>query len=334
MFRPLTRITFLAACLLVCAGVSFGAALTNGDVFASIGSGLVNEYTPTGVFVQQLNTGHNVYTATGSAFSTTTGDFYVTGFTANTIVRFNSATGAKVGDFASTDPASDGESIVFDKNGNAFAGQADGTRHVLEFNSSGTLINAFAPSTSIPGDDRGTDWVDLAADQHTLYYTSEGTHIRRFDIATNTQLANLNAVALAGSNAYAFRILSDGGVLVADTDRVVRLDAAGNVVKTYLLGQPGVVTLFALNLDPNGTSFWTGDLSTNQVYNVDIATGAILEHWTATGGGVTQLAGLSIKGEITAAGVPEASQLGTSLVLAGLLAGLGYWRKRKAAEIV
>ena len=330
MFRPLTKIAFLAACLLAWAGVSFGAALTNGDVFASIGAGLVNEYTPTGVFVQQLNTGHNVYTATGSAFSTTTGDFYVTGFTADTVVRFNSATGAKVGDFATTDAGSDGESIVFDSSGNAYAGQADGTHHVLEFNSSGTLINTFAPAT----EDRGTDWVDLADDEHTLYYTSEGKHIKRFDTATDTQLADLNAVDLAGLHAYALRILSDGGVLVADTDRVVRLDAAGNVVNTYLLGQPGVITLFALNLDPNGTSFWTGDLSTNQVYNVDIATGTILEHWTATGGGVTQLAGLSIKGEITAAGVPEASQLGTSLVLAGLLAGLGYWRKRKAAEIV
>ena len=325
MFRPLTKIAFLAACLLAWAGVSFGAALTNGDVFASIGAGLVNEYTPTGVFVQQLNTGHNVYTATGSAFSTTTGDFYVTGFTADTVVRFNSATGAKVGDFATTDAGSDGESIVFDSSGNAYAGQADGTHHVLEFNSSGTLINTFAPAT----EDRGTDWVDLADDEHTLYYTSEGKHIKRFDTATDTQLADLNAVDLAGLHAYALRILSDGGVLVADTDRVVRLDAAGNVVKTYFL--PGSSVLFAMNLDPNGTSFWTGDLGNNQVWNVDIATGNILEHWTATG--ATQLAGLSIKGEITAAG-SEASQLGTSIVLTGLLAGLGYWRKRKTAEIV
>jgi WD40 repeat protein len=327
VFRPLTKITFLAAGLLVSAGVSFGAALTNGDIFASVGPGLVNEFTPTGVLVQSLNTGHPVYTATGSAFSPTNGDFYVTGFGQNTVVRFSSATGAKVSDFATTDPNSDNESIAFDSTGNAYVGQADGTTHVLEFDSSGALINTFAPATG----PRGTDWIDLASDQHTLYYNSEGTTIRRFDTATNTQLADFNVAPLPGSSAYALRILGNGDVLVADSENDYLLDPLGNIIQTYILaGNTG--NLFSLNLDPNGTSFWTGDLGNNNVWEVDIATGAIQEHWVASGTG--QLAGLSIKGEITAATTPEPSQLVMSIVLVGLLAMVGYWRKRKAAEIV
>jgi DNA-binding beta-propeller fold protein YncE len=307
------------------------AIFDTSDVFASIGNGLVKVYDPTlgGTLIATLDTTKGLGTfTTGSVANTTTGNFYVTDFNANAVTVFNSS-GVRTGDFG-TGFGADPESILFDGAGNVFVGQADGTHNVLEFNSGGTLLNTFAPLI----ESRGTDWIELAGDQHTLYYTSEGTHVKRFDTLTSTQLSDLNAVPLAGSAAFALRILSDGTVLVADTDAVRRLNAAGAVIQTYSPAG-GVGELFALNLDPDGTSFWTGNDATGILYKVDIATGTVL-NTIDTGCGSTCLFGVSVFGEITAANTPEASQLGTSLALIGLLALLGYRRSKakKAAENV
>ncbi len=51
-----------------------------------------------------------------------------------------------------------------------------------------------------------------------------------------------------------------------------------------------------MNLDPDGTSFWTGDLSNGTITHVDIASGTILGQFNSLPG--TQLAGLAIVGEI------------------------------------
>ena len=327
MLKTLVKIASLpVAGLILGTGVSFGAAFTAGDVFASVGNGLVNEYTPTGALVQTLNTGHpGVFTTGSGFFSPFNGNLYVTDFNANAVTQFDHTTGALVGDFGSG-YNSDPESIVFSSSSNVFVGQADGSHNILEFDSAGTLLNSFAPTVG----PRGTDWIDLAADQHTIYYTSEGNTIRRFDTATNTQLSNFNVAPLPGSFAFALRIMANGDVLVADSSVVVLLDSAGNQIRTYSVPGNGG-ELFSLNLDPNGTSFWTGDDITGQLWEVDIATGAIQQQFSTCGGHC--LFGVSIDGEITAGTVPEASQLGTSIALIGLLAVFAYWRKRKAGQI-
>jgi hypothetical protein len=160
------------------------------------------------------------------------------------------------------------ESIAFDASGHVFVGQGDGTT-ILEFDSLGNPITSFSPVL----DARGTDWIELAADNCTIFYTSEGTLVKRFNVCTNTQLPDFNTVPLPGAAAYAHRILlpfqfGAGGVLVADTDRIVRLDSSGAQAQTYTF--TGATFLFALNLDPDGTSFWTADLNNGQVYKVDI----------------------------------------------------------------
>ena len=129
----------------------------------------------------------------------------MTDFSAQNVSAFDNH-GTLLGTFGSGYNA-DPESILFDGSGNVYVGQADGTHHVLEFNSSGGLINTFAPTT----DARGTDWIELASDQHTLYYASEGLDVQRFDTATNTQLTDFNTAPLPGTNAFALRILGDGG---------------------------------------------------------------------------------------------------------------------------
>src|SRR5438270_293412 len=79
-------------------------------------------------------------------------------------------------------------------------------------------------------------WMDLAPDGCTMYYTSNGQHIQRYNICSSTQLPNLNNVPLSNrayGGALGLRILPDGSVLAADHYNVQRLDSDGNVVGIY-----------------------------------------------------------------------------------------------------
>lgn len=191
---------------------------------------------------------------------------------------------------------------------------------MLKFDFNGNPLAIYSPAIQ----DRGTDWVDLAADLHTIRYTSEGNTIFQYDLATNTQLANFNATGLPAEPAYAHRILSDGGELVAATSALFRLDKFGNVVQTYTI--PGTSLLFAMNLDPDGTSFWTADYFDHDIFRVDISTGNILTTFNDGGSGV--LGGLAVLGERTAPPVPlppSALLFGSGLIS---MAGAGFgWRK-------
>ena len=229
------------------------AQIATGTVMVGTGNGFVTEFTQTGTMITQLNTTNGASESTGSAFDSV-GNFFTTEFEAQRLSKFD-PTGVLINPNFAGPFNADPESIVFDATGNFYVGQADGTHHILKFAASGTLLATFAPTT----DDRGTDWTELGADQCTLYYTSEGTHVQTFNACTNTQGPNFNVALLPGSNAYAHRLLPGGGMLVADTSLVVRLDASGNQIQTYTF--PGTSLIFALNLDPDGTSFWTADIA-------------------------------------------------------------------------
>ncbi len=181
---------------------------------------------------------------------------------------------------------------------------------VLEFDSTfSTLLNTFYPDTeAAPEDDptasgRGTDWGALVpvpptnplTPQCVLRYTSEGHLIKQFNVCTGTQMADFVS-GLAGSNAYELQVNSNGETFVADTEDVVRLDSSGAIITTYLDGDGVAETnpLFAVNFDPDGTSFWTGSVGTGDVYKVDIATGNVLVRFntlTGVASGITVKAG-------------------------------------------
>jgi hypothetical protein len=240
-------------------------AFTSGHVLVSVSNGQVEEFHPNGTFVQTLDTGLGGFT-TGLGFDTS-GRLYVAGFDSQAVSRF-APPGTLLGTFGSGYDA-DPESIDFDSFGNVYVGQADGTHRVLKFDAAGNPAGSFSPAV----ENRGTDWIDLAPDDCTLYYTSEGVLVKRFNVCTNTQLADFATLPSTNGEGFALRLLPAGGTLVADSAQIVRLDSAGNVAQTY--DAEGENDWFALALDPNGTSFWAADNITGDVVEFAISTGAV-----------------------------------------------------------
>ncbi|MFN2472197.1 MAG: hypothetical protein ABR583_14660 [Gaiellaceae bacterium] len=260
-----------------------------GNVFAGIGNGKINEFSPSGTLIEQLDTTSSSIYETGMCFDNA-GNLYSTNFSANNMTKFDSKGAVLIDPFGSGFNLSP-ESCVVDAAGNIYVGQAGGSADVLKLSSSGALLDSFNVAT----ENRGSDFIDLAADQCTLFYTSEGSTIKRYNVCTKTQLADF----AGGLNAPCFglRIRPNGEVLVACASQVYRLNAAGAVIQNYPIS--GSSRLFALSLDPDNTTFWTGDINNGQIWRVNISTGAIVTTFASQA--QTQLAGLAVFGEITIA---------------------------------
>ncbi len=281
----------------------------SGQVFASVGNSTVNVYDPSsGDLVTSLTDATSQDYTVGSAFDSS-GDFYVADDLSGEVSEY-SPSGAYTGVFASglANPIS----LVFDNQGNLYVGQQQ-TPYIAEFNSSGQNVANFGPVTT---QETGDDWVDLASDECTFYYTTEGNEIFRYNKCTNTQEPVFNQQPLTGANAFQVKILQNGDVLVADSQAVDLLDPNGNLIQTYncdptvLPGCSG--QLFAIALDPDGTSFWTSDAFSGNIYRIDIATGQLLQT-IQTGSPYTY--GLSVENELEAATPPQAATVPSTLTI-------------------
>jgi List-Bact-rpt repeat protein len=286
------------------ASPAFIGPYQTGQVFVSDGSGDVDIFQPDGTMIGTLTTGQTL--SAGMAFDRS-GNLYVSTFGLPTgVVEFD-VNGNLVGPFGNF-PTADAatafpESVLVTPSGNIFVGAAtaafecgDGAPTptpvpAFEFSVSGALLNAF----NVLSECRGTDWVELLTDQKTLLYTSEGLSIKSFNISTGAQNPDF-VDNLPGASAYAFRQLPDGTVLVADSTVAIRLSAAGAILSTYT---PSIAasTLFALNLDPDGTSFWTADLESGNIFRFDIASGTQVATFLSP---TAFASGLAVFGEKTA----------------------------------
>ena len=311
--------------LATCAAAAFSApagaaSFMTGDIFAGIASGYVAHYRYDGTFLENLYNGSGGYT-TGMAFDGA-GNLYSTNFSLGSITRYDT-NGAVLGPNPYSTGMTSPESIAFNTAGQYFVGQAGG--HVQLHAADGSLIQTF----SMP---QNTDWIDLASDQTTLFYNDEGGTIRKWDVSTDTSLGDFaNNLSNGGSNSFALRILSNGNVLSAAGSLVTEYDSAGNFLGSYDV--TGVDNFFALNLDPDGTHFWSGSYGNNTLYRFSIGGfGADAADRSLYTGG--QLFGVALAGELTAGGpppppngVPEPTTW--ALMILGFGAVGGALRRRK-----
>jgi hypothetical protein len=249
------------------------AALTfqRGDVIVSLEPGPVLWYGPTGQLKRVL-LGLEIGTGEGMAFDAP-GNLYVTRWcydstcsTGNTVEKYSNLglPAGKLGTGYDCNP----HTIVFDAAGAAYVGLAGCSGSIVK------LVGGLTVATYMNApDNQGTFWMDLAPDGCTMFYTSWGPNVKRYDVCAGVQLSNFNRAPLPGGETQDLRVLPDGGVVVSSGQVIARLDASGAVVRTY--GIPGESSLWSgLDLVGDGT-FWAGNYLSSNVYRFDLATGEV-----------------------------------------------------------
>jgi hypothetical protein len=172
-----------------------------------------------------------------------------------------------------------GEGLDFDPSGRLYV-----TRwcvdpfYVAQSGCSGDILR-FAPGMLQPAafdvalENSGSWWLDIAADGCTVYYTSVGPNVKRYDTCRRAQLPDFNAAPLPGGVTHDVRVLPDRGVLVSSGAVVARLDASGALVQTYAV--PGEPALWAgLDVMADGT-FWAVNYETSNIHRFDLASGVV-----------------------------------------------------------
>lgn len=314
---------------LISAGAS-AAPFAIGDVLTSIGNSQMKVFDQAGTLKQTLTaTGANAAFNDGMCVDGA-GNVYQTGLNSGNVSKYG-ANGILVNATYITG-VTRVESCLFNQAGEMFLGIASGSR-IEKYNVSGptgTLVATYPTATA-------TDWIELAANQCTMLYTNESPTVRRHDVCTNTAMADLTTI-VGASNLFAMRFLTTGEIMAAGGNGVYKLSATGTVIQSYPKPAGGDL-IFALNLDPDGVSFWTGSITTGAVYKYNIAT--VTAPSVSFNAGVnTELGGLMIYGEQTVGGpgpgpgpgsleVPTLSEWGLLLlaVLTGLFAAYHLRRR-------
>jgi hypothetical protein len=261
-------------------------------VFAGVGNGRFNHFSPTGVLLETLNDGQvgpGQNATTGMCFDPA-GNMYGTNVNANSMSKFSNNGTLLAATFGSFNAFPESCLVV---GGTAmYVSQVSGTGDIVRLNLSGTQTASYDVARS--------DWIDLAADLCTIFYTDEGPTIRRFNVCTNTALPDF--VTVPGATFFALRILANGDVLVAAQGSVRRFNSGGTEI-TPAYTASGETFFFALNVDPDGTHFWSGGINTGIIYKFNLTpVGPPVLSFSsqAASSGGTILAGLAVFGEILA----------------------------------
>jgi PEP-CTERM motif len=306
------------AALSLIASPASAVVFVAGDVFAAVGGGLVRHYSSAGVLKDTLNTTRGGFT-TGMAFDTA-GNLYVSNFSDASVAKFSNTGVLLAGQYISGTGGSP-ESIVFNAAGEMLLGGPN--VQLKRYSSTGTFLQNYGATR--------VDFIDLAADQKTVFVTEETSIIKRFDISTNSALSNfVDMTANGGTNGFALRILDNGDVLIAGGPKVLQYSAAGAFLGSYDV--TGVDSFFALNLDSTNNTFWSGSFGNNNLYRFTLGNyGANVSSQTIVAGG--QLFGVAVFGERTVA-VPLVPEPGTwAMMIAGfgIVGGLARSRRRRAS---
>jgi hypothetical protein len=279
-----------------------------GDLFVSMAGGKIKQFDADGNLVAVLDPklAGNPLGGGGMCFDGNS-NLYATQFAAGTLSKFD-VTGKLISTTFGTGYGAQPESCVTDAANNLYVGQANAiagfpARIQKRNGVTAALMDVYTATQT----DRGTDWVELKADARTLLYTSEGAEILAYDIVSKTQRPNF--IDGLPQPCFALRVRQNGQVMVACQSAAYLLTSGGAITHTYTVtdvGETDPSGLFALNLDSDGTSFWTAGYGSGKVYKVDINSGSVLASFQTDpfpyfGFGTTKaVVGLAVYGEIQA----------------------------------
>jgi streptogramin lyase len=258
---------------------AWGRDWQKGDVFVGLSTGQYNIYDNAGILHETLNqtsVGAGNF-AVNCAFDRS-GVLHTTAFFFNRLERFllphpHSKLLPDINTVAPVPAPSGPESVSFARDGSFYVGHRVGLNSLQRYTGAGSLIRVFSPSNP-------ATLLDLSADQRTMFFTSRSglarTQIHRFDVVADANLPDF--AALPGTDFTAdLKLLppgdGSGGLLVAQTTNIKRLDGNGNVVQQYDV--TGEDSWFGIALDPDGRSFWAQTNSPGNVYRFNIASGAV-----------------------------------------------------------
>jgi hypothetical protein len=257
---------------------AFHISFEPGDVFVSLEPGPVQWRSPDGT-LRSVLVPTVVGTGEGMAFDSS-GNLYVTRWcidgpcdTGNAVEMFNvlGQSLGQVGDNFNCNP----HTIVILPDDTTYVGQAGCRRTILKF----VPTEIWPVEYTVAADNYGVFWMDLAADGCTMFYTSFGPNVKRYDVCADTQLPDFNLAPLPGGMTQDLRVLPDGGVLVSSGQVIARLDHAGVLTRTYEV--PGEGALWAgLDLTGDG-AFWAGNYFSSNVHKFDLADGTLLGSFNA-----------------------------------------------------
>jgi hypothetical protein len=271
-------------------------AYSQGDVFAGVGNGVVAHYSSTGTLREVLNTTSGPTSPPGSMTGMcfdSSGNLYTTDYDAFDMAKFNNLGGLTTYPFG-PDFSFPPETCDVDPAGkNLYVGTAELNNELFNLDTNGNVLDDFF----LVRDQGGINWIDINPNNRCqIYYTSEGTLLKRFDVCTGTQLTDFaSGLPFGAAGCFAFGIRSNGEVIVACDQQIVRLNSAGSIIQSYNPGSEA--DFFALALDPDGVSFWAAGYTSGHIYKVNIATGATSTNWVATPASGAGLAGLAVYGD-------------------------------------
>ena len=267
------RLSILALVLLIPVSIRVNAVVSfePGDVFVSLEPGPVQWHLPDGT-LRGILIPTVPGLGEGMAFDAS-GNLHVARWcvdgpcehTGNTIEKFdvNGQSMGEVGSGFDCNP----HTIDFDSIGSAYVGQAGCRRTIMKFVQS----EIFPTEHTVVVENQGVFWMDLAPDDCTMFYTSVGPNVKRFDMCTDTQLPDFNVAPLPGGFTHDLRVLPDGGVLVASGAVIARLDQFGVLTRTYEMA--GESSLWAgLDLAADGT-FWAANYFSSNVHKFSLEDG-------------------------------------------------------------
>jgi hypothetical protein len=174
------------------------------------------------------------------------------------------------------DPTCGGDpaDITFDLAGNAYIGDWSDCAGAKMFTSNGDFVKSVVPGES--------DWVDLAADQCTLYWQNQNEQFMDDTNVCTGGETSFSRSCFESDEWQGMRILPDGSILSVEPPDIFRVSGTtstdcGDELQSY--GSASCMGFWSdVQLDVGGTSFWTacGSVGGYVPYEFDVASGQVV----------------------------------------------------------